>query len=85
MTARTSLVIQWLRLCACIAGGTGSIPGQGTKIVYIVQCSKTNKQTNKQTMTAIVGKTHLNFRHVNMWEKNASYEQGTQLCSFPCV
>ena len=27
----TSLVVQWLRLCASTAGGTGSIPGQGTK------------------------------------------------------
>ena len=29
---RTSLEVQWLRICASIAGGTGSIPGQGTKI-----------------------------------------------------
>ena len=28
----TSLVVQWLSLCAPTAGGTGSIPGQGTKI-----------------------------------------------------
>ena len=27
----TSLVVQWLRLCAPNAGGLGSIPGQGTK------------------------------------------------------
>ena len=27
----TSLVAQWLRLCASSAGGPGSIPGQGTK------------------------------------------------------
>ena len=26
-----SLVVQWLRLCASNAGGTGSIPGHGTK------------------------------------------------------
>ena len=26
----TSLAVQWLRLCASNAGGTGSIPGQGT-------------------------------------------------------
>ena len=29
--ARTSLVVQWLRLCAPNAEGPGSIPGQGTK------------------------------------------------------
>ena len=28
----TSLVVQWLGLCAPIDGGLGSIPGQGTKI-----------------------------------------------------
>ena len=28
----TSLVVQWLRLCASNAGGAGSIPGQGAKI-----------------------------------------------------
>ena len=27
----TSLVVQWLRLCAASAGGLGSIPGQGTR------------------------------------------------------
>ena len=29
--ARTSLVAQWLRLCAPNAGSLGSIPGQGTR------------------------------------------------------
>ena len=27
----TSLMVQWLRLCAPNAGGLGSIPGQGTR------------------------------------------------------
>ena len=27
----TSLVVQWLRLCAPNAGGPGSIPGQGSR------------------------------------------------------
>ena len=27
-----SLAVHWLGLCASTAGGTGSIPGQGTKI-----------------------------------------------------
>ena len=30
----TSLVVQWLRLCAPNAGGLGSIPGGGTKIPH---------------------------------------------------
>ena len=28
----TSLVVQWLRLCTPDAGGSGSIPGQGTGV-----------------------------------------------------
>ena len=29
----TSLGVQWLRLCASTAGGMGSIPGPGAKIL----------------------------------------------------
>ena len=32
----TSLAVQWLRLCSPNAGDTGSIPGQGTKILHTV-------------------------------------------------
>ena len=32
--AGTSLVVQWLRLRASTAGGTGLIPGWGTKIPH---------------------------------------------------
>ena len=35
-----SLVVQWLRLCGSTAGGTGSIPGQGTKIPPATWCSQ---------------------------------------------
>ena len=31
----TSLVVQWLRLHVSTVGGTGSIPGQGTKIPHV--------------------------------------------------
>ena len=31
MKKGTSLVVQWLRLCAPNAEGPGSIPGQGTR------------------------------------------------------
>ena len=30
----TSLAVQWLRVCAPTAGGTDSIPGQGTNILH---------------------------------------------------
>ena len=36
----TSLVVQWLRLCACNAGDVGSIPGWGTKIPHASWCSQ---------------------------------------------
>ena len=37
-TKGTSLEVQWLRLCASIAGGTVSIPGWGTEIPHAVWC-----------------------------------------------
>ena len=41
----TSLAVQWLRLCCPNAGGTGSISGQGTKILHAAQLGqKTRKQ-----------------------------------------
>ena len=36
----TSLVAQWLRLCASTVGGMGSIPGGGTKILHAAQCGQ---------------------------------------------
>ena len=39
----TSLVVQWLRLCASTAGGTGSIPGWGAKILHASQRSLKKK------------------------------------------
>ena len=36
----TSLVVQWLRICAPTAEGTGLIPGQGIKIPNAAQCSQ---------------------------------------------
>ena len=38
-------MVQCLRLRASIAGGTGSIPGQGTKIQHAAWCSQ-NKREN---------------------------------------
>ena len=33
----TSLVVHWLRLGTSTAGSSGSIPGQGTKIMHAVR------------------------------------------------
>ena len=47
--AGTSLVVQWLRLRAFNAEGTGSIPGGRTKILYAVwRGKKQNKKPTKQ-------------------------------------
>ena len=37
-TTLTSLAAQWLKLCTSMAGGTDSIPGQGTKIPDAAWC-----------------------------------------------
>ena len=39
----TSLAVQWLRLHASTAGGAGSIPGGGTKILHAVWCGQKKK------------------------------------------
>ena len=43
-----SLVVQWLRFHAFIAGGTSSIPGWGTKIPHAAWCGQKKK---KQTIS----------------------------------
>ena len=40
-------MVQWLRLCTSTAGGEGSIPSQGTKIPYAVQCGKQKPKKKK--------------------------------------
>ena len=36
-------MVQWLRLRASTAGGTGSIPGWGTKILHAARCGQKKK------------------------------------------
>ena len=44
ITRETSLAAQWLGLCASTAEGTGSIPGQGTKILHATRCGQEIKK-----------------------------------------
>ena len=37
-------MVQWLGLCAFIAEGLGSIPGQGTKIPQAARCGKKKRK-----------------------------------------
>ena len=39
------LVVQWLKLCASNAGGSGLIPGWGTKFPHAVRFSQLKKNT----------------------------------------
>ena len=41
---RTPLEVQWLGLCTSVAGGTGSISGQGTKICMALSATKKQKR-----------------------------------------
>lgn len=40
----TSLAVRWLRLCISTAGGTGSVPSQGTNIPHVAQDSPPPKK-----------------------------------------
>ena len=45
-------MVQWLRLCASTAGGTGLIPGWGTKIPHAVWYGqKKKREREKETRT----------------------------------
>ena len=48
-TFGTSLVVQWLRLCAPNAGARGLIPGQGTRS-HIHAATKSSHATTKEPM-----------------------------------
>ena len=59
--APTSLPVQWLGLCASTAGGTGSIPGVGTKILHAtwsIQKQNKNKKGRKASASQIAFHTH---------------------------
>ena len=43
MSVGTSLVVQWLRLCASTAGGISLVPGQETKILHVSWGSQKKK------------------------------------------
>ena len=44
----TSLVAQWLRLCASNASGVGSIPGQGTKTPHATKHDQKTRTKKKK-------------------------------------
>ena len=46
----TSLAGQWLRYCTPNAGGMGSIPGQGTTILYAAGTAQKKKKKEKKNI-----------------------------------
>ena len=48
----TSLAVQWIRLCATIAGGTGLIPGWGTKILHAARYNQKKKKNLGASLVA---------------------------------
>ena len=50
----TSLVVQWLRLCAANGEGTGSIPGQGTRS-HMLQLRPSAAKKKKSLKCAVSG------------------------------
>ena len=49
----TSPAVQWLRLCASTAGGTGLIPGQGSKILHASWCSQKKRERERRAWECI--------------------------------
>ena len=60
----TSLVVQWLRLCTPSAGDTGSIPGWGTKILYVVGHKKKKKKERKKKQNPLQNVSLLGNRYM---------------------
>ena len=48
---RNSLVVQWLNLQAASAGGEGSIPGQGTKVLHALRPEKILVKKKKKNVS----------------------------------
>ena len=68
----TSLAVQWLRIHASTAGGTGSIPGQGTKILNALQCGqkKKEKEMKEETLQPIQQKCEGSLQMNNYIPRN---------------
>ena len=45
----TSLVVQWLGLCASTAGDAGSIPSQGTEILSVLRRGQNTKKQKRKS------------------------------------
>ena len=59
-----SLAVQWLRVCACNAGGAGSIPGRGTRIPHATGPKKKKKVKRQPTEWGKSFANHVTDKHL---------------------
>ena len=73
-----SLAIQWLRLCASSAEGTGSIPGQGIKIPHVMRHSQRNFFKNEVGLQGI-------REPMAKWNAHILFNRGCCYCPQPII
>ena len=79
--AGNSLVVQQLGLCAFTAGGTGSIPGQGTENPQAVWCGREQTQKWKTEAKNLLWKFYSLLKFHSLWflsVKTASWRRKWQ-------
>ena len=66
-TLGTSLVVQWLRLCAPTARSTGLIPDGGTKVLHALKCSQgeKKKEGKKEKMGTLMAQRIFSFNSLS--------------------
>jgi len=66
-TLGTSLVVQWLRLCASTARSTGLIPDAGTNVLHALKCSqkKKKKEAKKEKTGTLMAQRIFSFNRLS--------------------
>ena len=80
----TSLAVQWLRPCASTAGGTGLIPGRGTRI----PCTAPHGQKKEKKLVQPVWRAIGNTYHKNvyiLWLSNYTFRKFSYRCIHTCA
>ena len=62
----TSLVVLWLRLWASSAGDMGSVPGWGTKVLFVARCSHKNRDLSDNVCP--IGRVFVRYKQGNAYE-----------------
>lgn len=63
MDSETSLAVRWLGLQTSTAGGVGSTPGQGTKILHVALLGQKKKKMNSG-----FNKASKPTKRISIWE-----------------